>query len=503
MPTIAYKWDNSMILPILETIKKYEQQKWVIDLWSIWEYICNISCIIRDIVGIWSYITPSLDNIETLRWKWESNTRELLKDTHKTFELFLRWLSIWSDQLKQWNKVSIWLYKEDIGNNEFVSWITQATDEGKYTSCLTLDISWDQYGKLDRTNINNLQKVSALWVWIGIEDFHEKTNWEIDIESITQIIKWHIKPKYIKISNTVLGRLKNNTVAPHVAHLYTWLMRMGIKIIEFIWWNTKKEDAMEIDKKKILANSLIASATIEYEPMLTFEWQIWCEELLVRFDNWLRTDIGLNQLKELWHTQDLVIKMLWAAMEKAKEGKRVSLNLYIKDLWSASLITLIRTITQDLPRKYRKNIIFEILEEKYGIIDEEFFTHTDALQKNWFSLAIDDLNVSTKNKWMSKEILDKLLSRGIYPNSLKLDGKHSMDIRDDSITEVDLNHIKTLIWQFALQKPITIVAEWIQDMEHAKKIRNLFLDIKGEINIVYQGREINTWNFGVSNMGNL
>jgi EAL domain-containing protein (putative c-di-GMP-specific phosphodiesterase class I) len=474
-------------------IKKNDHEKSNISIWTIGHQISEIRFQIKELLDLGPYIIPNFDNIETLRWKWESNTRELLKDIHKTFELFLRWLSIWSDQLKQWNKVSIWLYKEDIGHNEFVSWITQATDEGKYASWLTLDISWDPYGRLDRGNLSNLQNILLLWVWIGIEDFCEKTNWEINIEGITQLIKWHIRPKYIKISNTVLTRLKNNNVAPYVKCLYERLMKMWIKIIEYISWDTRSQDTMEIDKQKI-ANILTNSATIEYEPMMTFEWKVWAEELLVRFDNWLRTDIGLSQLKELWHTQGLVVKMLWAAVEKAKQGKRASLNLYIKDLWSENLITLVNTIIQDLPREYRKNIIFEILEEKYGVVNEIFIKNIYTLQNTGFSIAIDDLYVSKMDQWMSLEILDNLLEFGIYPDYIKLDGKHSMAIQDGSISNIELDRIKTLIWQFALVKPTIVVIEWIQDMEHAEKINAVFQGINWII-LIFQGREINIENF--------
>ena len=74
-----------------------------------------------------------------------------------------------------------------------------------------------------------------------------------------------------------------------------------------------------------------------------------------------------------------------------------------------------------------------------------------------------------------------------------------MAIRDNNISQSDLWKIKSLIWQFALQKKITVVAEWIQDMEHAEKIMKIFQDINW-IDLIFQGREINIGNFGVANI---
>jgi EAL domain-containing protein (putative c-di-GMP-specific phosphodiesterase class I) len=116
------------------------------------------------------------------------------------------------------------------------------------------------------------------------------------------------------------------------------------------------------------------------------------------------------------------------------------------------------------------------------------------LQKDGFKIAIDDLYVSDDIDWMSLEILDKLLEAWIYPDYLKLDGRHCMAIQNNSISTIELTKIRTLIWQFAKRKPITLVAEWIQDREHAKKIKDLFGQIDG-ITIIYQGREIKESNF--------
>jgi EAL domain-containing protein (putative c-di-GMP-specific phosphodiesterase class I) len=102
-------------------------------------------------------------------------------------------------------------------------------------------------------------------------------------------------------------------------------------------------------------------------------------------------------------------------------------------------------MTQNLSAECRKNIVFEILEEKYGIIDKLFIEHVRILQTMGFSIAIDDLYVSEKNNGMSLEILNELLEVGIYPDYIKLDGKHCMAIQDDSITDTELGKIITLI----------------------------------------------------------
>lgn len=495
MPTALYVWDNPIDRFAKVLNKKIDQWKSSLETCTIKGLMETISCRIHELTDNTLQVIPNLNETETLRWKWEYNTRELLKDTHNTFWLLMHWLSIASDYLKQGKKVSVGLYKEDIRHKNFIEWVKNATENWVHSKSLTLDIHWDNYGFLGEKSIKKLYELSELWVWIGIEAFDEKQDWEIDIDSITRIIRWRIKPKFIKISSSVMQRLKNNSVTTRVANLYTWLIKMWVRVIEYISWITKKEDIAITNKQREIADTLIDSANIEYEPMLTLQWEVWVEELLVRFDNWLRTDIWLTQLKELWYTEGLVIKMLWAAINRAREGNRVSINLYIKDMWSSTIIEIISTLTQNLPIQYRKNIIFELLEERYWSIDEKFIKHVHSLQNSGFSIAIDDLYVSEENEWMSIEILNELLDMGIYPDYIKLDGKHSLAIRDNSISKTDLGKIKTLIWQFALQKKITVVAEWIQDMEHATKIREIFQDITW-INLIFQWREINIWNFG-------
>ncbi len=105
-------------------------QKWIMELGKIWEYMSNISCRVQEMIetGL-HHITPDLSNVETLRWKWEEKTRELLKDTHNTFGLFMRWLSMASNYLKAWKNTSVELYKEDVNNKEFVQGVKIATDE--------------------------------------------------------------------------------------------------------------------------------------------------------------------------------------------------------------------------------------------------------------------------------------------------------------------------------------------------------------------------------------
>jgi len=46
-----------------------------------------------------------------------------------------------------------------------------------------------------------------------------------------------------------------------------------------------------------------------------------------------------------------------------------------------------------IPFSYRKNLIFEILEERYGVINNRVLDNIRFLQFSGFSIAIDDLNV--------------------------------------------------------------------------------------------------------------
>lgn len=495
MATIRYQSDVWVDIPVFLPIKKIEQENWVLESGNIWKYISAIHYKTMEILGLGTYINPDLSEVESLRWKGESSTRELLKDTHRTFELFMQWLAVWARELRLWKSISIWLYKEDIRNKNFIDGVTQATDNGRYAKWLTLEVSWDQHGTLDAKNISKLQKITSLWVGIWVEDFRETSNWDIAIWSIPQIIRWHIKPRYIKISNTVINRIKNNDVSSYVASLYQWLVRTWVQIIEYIWWAIIHSRNRMSERQTKMSDTLIEWAHIEYEPMLTLDWDIWWEELLVRFDKWLRTDIWLNQLKELWHTERLMIKMLSSAMERVKKGKRVSINIYIKDLSSQSISSIIDTLTENLDSTERNNIIFEILEEKYGIINDTFIQNIRILQEAWFRIAIDDLCISEKSDWLSIEILDSLLEAGIYPNYIKLDGKHSLSILDNSIDFSELRKIIILIWQLAAIRPTTLIVEWIQDLDHARKINELFLGIKW-LDLVFQGRNINQSNFG-------
>lgn len=237
-------------------------------------------------------------------------------------------------------------------------------------------------------------------------------------------------------------------------------------------------------------------STITKESILSLDGKVYAQESLVRFWEGVTVPQGLEKLKELWLTNVLMHKMMMDSMADVLNGRRSSVNVYIKNLWDRHFREEIENIMKHIPISCRKNLIFEILEERYGVINNRVLNNIRFLQESGFSIAIDDLNVSEESKWMSKEILEVLIECGITPDYIKIDGSHIDDIRDSKITYSQLAHLREVIGYFSLlpKKPI-FIAEWIQDTAHAQQVLDIFWMFNVEF--LFQGRNIQSWNFGI------
>lgn len=175
--------------------------------------------------------------------------------------------------------------------------------------------------------------------------------------------------------------------------------------------------------------ALVNSANIEDEPMFDDHGTIRARELLVRFADGLSVPQGLNILKSEGKTLSLLKKVALHAIYDVKLGKRITVNGYIKDFSDSRFAQLISMINEELPPDMRKNLVFEVLEERYGAINNQFIKNIKYLKEHGYAIAVDDLHVDDDTDGMSKEILETFIEMGISPDYIKLDGKHMEDMR--------------------------------------------------------------------------
>ncbi len=249
--------------------------------------------------------------------------------------------------------------------------------------------------------------------------------------------------------------------------------------------------------------SFFINSTIEKESILKIDGSEYAKELLIRFWDWVSVLQWLEELKKRGMTMLVLEKMLKEGTEDVLMWERRSINVYIKNLWDRDFSKKLLTITSEIPKILRKNLIFEILEDDYSTLGDRVIDNILLLQKSGFSVAIDDLCLSDNHNGMSKEILEIFIEREICPDIIKLDGRliqkiSSIDTNTDikSTKEIKrlIRHLKEIIWFFSLlPKPPIYIAEWIQDTDEARKIQDL-LNINNE-ELFFQWRNIQSWNF--------
>lgn len=444
----------------------------------------------RKFISLVSAVFSGADEVNS---ETEHRVRELLKDHHSTFTLFEKWMSIACQKASWWEKVSVDLYIKDVGNPNFLETLKNAKKQWINPKLLVLEMRADDYGIVDSAVIANLKQIRELGFDFSLNDFVIEGN-EVKANHIEKVVKAKLLPSYIKIAKNVYKKMKDRVIKMEekLGIMLKYLTDQWVSIL--LSGTTSTVDVSdEFDYRK--HPEFFRKSTVSKEGIYTLEGDIYARESLIRFWEGVTVPQGLEKLKELWLTNILMHNMIVDSMEDILNGRRTSINVYIKNLWDPNFREEIEDIMNLIPFSYRKNLIFEILEERYGVINNRVLDNIRFLQSSGFSIAIDDLNVWDNPKWMSKEILEVLIECKIHPEYIKIDGRHVEGIRNSELTYVQMAHLREVIGYFSLQskKPI-FIAEWIQDTEHALE----FMDLFGlyDVEFLFQGRNIREWNFG-------
>lgn len=424
----------------------------------------------------------------------EHRVRELLKDHHSTFTVFEKWMSIACEKASRWEKVSVDLYIKDVGNPNFIETLRRAKMQGINPKLLILEMRADDYGIVDSTVIMNLKEISSLWFDFSLNDFVIEGN-EVKTNHLEKVVKERLLPSYVKIAKNVYEKMRNWAVKMenNLRNMLGSIVKQWVSILIGNNSTTSVDVTDEFDYTK--QPDFFRKATIVKEGILWFDGTVHARESLIRFWDGVTVPQGLQKLKELWMTNVLMHKVIVDSIEDLLNGKRSTINVYIKNIWDPNFREEIKDIMGLIPISYRKNLIFEILEEKYGVINNQVIDNIRFLQSSGFSIAIDDLYVWENPKWMSKEILEVLIECGIHPDYIKIDGRHIEAIREWTLSYSQMAHLREVIGYFSLlqDKPI-FIAEWIQDTEHAIKVMEMIWMYGVEF--LFQGRNIREWNFG-------
>ncbi|MBX9809449.1 hypothetical protein K2X92_03620 [Candidatus Gracilibacteria bacterium] len=441
----------------------------------------------------YSTIGADFSNTITNRGQGDGATKELLSDCHKSFPIFHKSLDQAIDIARSGGDISVELQKSDINNNKFLSLLKNIKDAGVSTLRITLEIFSKKNELYDEHTLRQLKGATELGFRFGMYDFMENEEGDIQTDNLINVIKKRMLPRYIKITRTALEKIKTG-VNKGIVSLYNNLVNTGTKIIEIM----PEKVNQEIKTKHIKeAKGIIENASIEGEWIYRIDGVKYGSELLIRFSNGLTIIDGLNQLKLSDTTGLLMQKNIEKAAIIIKNiGTRTFLNIYVKDLGQPGFREVISSILREIHKNDRKKIIFEILEDRYGYLDDLVIANIRFLQESGYSIAVDDLSIDDGNPGMSLENLETLHAKKIFPEYIKIDGKHIEDIRNGSFPESKIKHLREVIGVFSvLQNPPIFIAEWIQDTEHALLIRNTLATSKAEF--LYQGRNIQNGKFGL------
>ncbi len=439
----------------------------------------------------YSIVGADFSDTITPRWQGNDATKELLSDCHETFPIFNKSLHKAIEITKSWWDIAVEVHKSDIKNHNFLSILKKIKDTWVSTLKITLEVFSKKNEVYDSQTIRQLRWAHELWFKFWMYDFMEDDNWEINTNNIINIIKNWLVPRYIKIKKGILNII-NSSINKGALVLYKNLTNAGIKIIEI----TPEKENPEIKAKYIKeAMEIIENASIESEGVYRLDGVKYGSELLIRFSNWLTITDWLNQLKLSDTTGLLMQKNIEKAAEIIKNmGARTFLNVYVKDLWQPWFREVIHNILREIHKNDRKKIIFEILEDRYGYMYDLVIANIRFLKESWYSIAIDDLSIDDNNPGMSLENLETLHAKKIFPEYIKIDGKHIDAIRNGNFPESKIKHLREVIWVFSvLQNPPIFIAEWIQDTEHALLIKKTLGTSRAEF--LYQWRNIQNWKF--------
>lgn len=419
----------------------------------------------------------------------EKRIREILMDNHWTFPVFVQSMNYACEEVKKsGRKVSVNLYIDDLGKDDFSRVLEDAKSQGINPDLILLNIHSDDHGILDSKAINNLKTLQKLGFQFSIHDF-ELNNNEIDFTNTVRLIEWKVLPNLIFIAQNVIDAIRSGVAIWYVAaaRILSWLKHVGIGIIQ------KESEEKLYSATKIDDIQLVNDATISEEKILWSNGTVRATELLVRFKSGITVPQWLDTLKNEWNTISLLKKVADHAISWVKLWYKTTINTYMRDL-SDPRFQLIIQEALDISPEMRKNLVFEILEYRYGTINKQAIRNIKALKQYGFSIAVDDLYIGNNPDSMSKEILETLIEEGISPDFIKLDGSHMEDLKEWKLDSILLDNMKQLISYFSIQKnkPI-LIAEWVKNSEHGKYIQDIFWSCG--LDIWYQWRDINPENF--------
>lgn len=108
---------------------------------------------------------------------------------------------------------------------------------------------------------------------------------------------------------------------------------------------------------------------------------------------------------------------------------------------------MVTKATFKIPKESRGYLVFEILEERYGALNNMAIANLSWLKSRGFSIAIDDLDISEESRGMSLEILDTLIDEQIGIDIVKIDGTHAEAIRTGNMKPNDIHKLRQLVSQ--------------------------------------------------------
>lgn len=457
-----------------------------------------ITFTVADNQKIWDphiHIWIVFPDISELDIKTEKDIRELLKDTHHTFILFEKWIYEAAERCKNNESVSVDLYVRDISNPDFVKTLENIKNTGINPSLLLLEIRSDDYGVLDLIAIRNLKIISQLWFHFSINDF--VLDWdELDVNYLDKLTKENLIPTYIKIPKDIYTAIKNKTVkiSSKIKCILDFIGSKWIQIITTSFQAVKKHNRILQDEDLWF----FEKSTIKTEDILGLDGRVHIREWLIRFWDDVWVSEWLERLKHMWWTGELMKKIVQDSLPDITEDKKRAVNIYVKDLSDRFFVDKIMYMVRWIPKSKRKHLIFEILEEKYGTFNNQVLKNIQFLQREWFSIAVDDLYILNNTpECMSKEILESLIEADIYPDYIKIDGRQIDGIYKWELSSFEIGHLKEIIGYFSLlpNKPVFIL-EWIQNTDHAIQITNLLW--RNGIEFLFQWMHIKAWEFGIS-----
>jgi EAL domain-containing protein (putative c-di-GMP-specific phosphodiesterase class I) len=426
--------------------------------------------------------------------------KQMMQDFHQTFGLFQKsFLHACGLSETTQSSIVVQVTTQDLNQDTFGEFLESARERlWQGTRRVILELWKDDTGILTYKARKNIELLQTYGYGFAICDFVERDGF-VDTQFLQKLVK-KITPKFVHISQHIMNGIRKwiLKLTTSAELLLTELRQNGVQIFfsdhsNALQWN---HTSHVLDRN---SQTLLEGAEIQNEGIIDMNGGVRGSEWLVRFKNCSVID-GLNHLKHTNNTLYLVEKCLEHSMTRINKGSRRTINVYLHDLWNIHFRQSIEKYTHTLDVSCRSLLVFEILEEKYGVLNSQVLDNLKWLKKQWFQIAIDDLYVSKNNPdGLSHEILDILIEEGIQIDYIKIDGRHAERIHNNTIQSCELQKLQKLICQgFSSQSGFVYrpqyIIEWIQNRAHARMIQEtLGRDLQGEF--WFQGRNISLQEF--------